>query len=284
MTFRAALVQMRSGLDMGRNLADATRLIREAAATGAKLVVTPEITNIFEPDRDRLRAIAPFEKDDPAVAAYAALAHELGIHLHIGSMALKAQEGKDGGGKLVNRALLFGPNGKKIAHYDKVHLFDVNLPNGDVYRESDAYEPGDETLAVKLPFCTLGVAICYDMRFPPLYQALARAGANVIVIPAAFTVPTGEAHWHVLLRARAIETGSYVLAAAQGGTHECGKATYGHSLIVSPWGEILAEAGIDPCVISADIDTAKSADTRQRIPALKNARSFDLKLVDATAI
>jgi deaminated glutathione amidase len=284
MTFRAALVQMRSGLDMGRNLADATRLIREAAATGAKLVVTPEITNIFEPDRDRLRAIAPFEKDDPAVAAYAALARELGIHLHIGSMALKAQEGKDGVGKLVNRALLFGPNGKKIAHYDKVHLFDVNLPNGDVYRESDAYEPGDETLAVKLPFCTLGVAICYDMRFPPLYQALARAGANVIVIPAAFTVPTGEAHWHVLLRARAIETGSYVLAAAQGGTHECGKSTYGHSLIVSPWGEILAEAGIDPCVISAEIDTEKSADTRQRIPALKNARSFDLKLVDATAI
>jgi deaminated glutathione amidase len=279
MTFKAALVQMRSGLDMGRNLADATRLIREAAATGAKLVVTPEITNIFEPDRDRLRAIAPFEKDDPAVAAYAALAHELGIHLHIGSMALKAQSGK-----LVNRALLFGPNGKKIAHYDKVHLFDVNLPNGDVYRESDAYEPGDETLAVKLPFCTLGVAICYDMRFPPLYQALARAGANVIVIPAAFTVPTGEAHWHVLLRARAIETGSYVLAAAQGGTHECGKATYGHSLIVSPWGEILAEAGTDPCVISAEIDIAKSADTRQRIPALKNARSFDLKLVDATAI
>jgi deaminated glutathione amidase len=284
MTFKAALVQMRSGLDMGRNLADATRLIREAAATGAKLVVTPEITNIFEPDRDRLRAIAPFEKDDPAVAAYAALAHELGIHLHIGSMALKAHEGKGGGGKLVNRALLFGPNGKKIAHYDKVHLFDVNLPNGDVYRESDAYEPGDETLAVKLPYCTLGVAICYDMRFPPLYQALARAGANVIAIPAAFTVPTGEAHWHVLLRARAIETGSYVLAAAQGGTHECGKATYGHSLIVSPWGEILAEAGIDPCVIYAEIDTAKSADTRQRIPALKNARSFDLKLVDATAI
>jgi deaminated glutathione amidase len=279
MTFKAALVQMRSGLDMGRNLTDATRLIREAAATGAKLVVTPEITNIFEPDRDRLRAIAPFEKDDPAVAAYAALAHELGIHLHIGSMALKAQSGK-----LVNRALLFGPNGKKIAHYDKVHLFDVNLPNGDVYRESDAYEPGDETLAVKLPFCTLGVAICYDMRFPPLYQALARAGADVIVIPAAFTVPTGEAHWHVLLRARAIETGSYVLAAAQGGTHECGKATYGHSLIVSPWGEILVEAGTDPCVISAEIDIAKSADTRQRIPALKNARNFDLKVVDATAI
>jgi deaminated glutathione amidase len=284
MTFKAALVQMRSGLDMGRNLADATKLIREAAATGAKLVVTPEITNIFEPDRDRLRAIAPFENDDPAVAAYATLAHELGIHLHIGSMALKAHEGKDGGGKLVNRALLFGPNGKKIAHYDKVHLFDVNLPNGDVYRESDAYEPGNQTLAVKLPYCTLGVAICYDMRFPPLYQALARAGANVIVIPAAFTVPTGEAHWHVLLRARAIETGSYVLAAAQGGTHECGKSTYGHSLIVSPWGEILAEAGTNPCVITAEIDTEKSADTRQRIPALKNARSFDLKLVDATAI
>ncbi len=278
MTFKTALVQMRSGLDMARNCDDATKLIREAAASGAKLVVTPEITNIFEPDRDRLRAIAPFEKDDPAVSTYAALAKELGIHLHIGSMALKAETGK-----LVNRALLFGPHGRKIAHYDKVHLFDVDLPNGEVYRESDAYEPGAETLAVKLPYCTLGVAICYDVRFPPLYQALARAGANVIVIPAAFTVPTGEAHWHVLLRARAIETGSYVLAAAQGGTHECGKSTYGHSLIISPWGEILAEAGTDPCVISAEIDIQKSADSRQRIPALKNARKFDLKLVDAVS-
>jgi predicted amidohydrolase len=277
-SFKAALVQMRSGLDMARNCADASVLIREAASTGAKLVVTPEITNIFEPDRDRLRAIAHFEADDPAVKNYAALAKELGIHLHIGSMALKAETGK-----LVNRALLFGPHGRKIAHYDKVHLFDVDLPNGEVYRESDAYEPGDETLAVKLPYCTLGVAICYDVRFPPLYQALARAGANVIVIPAAFTVPTGEAHWHILLRARAIETGSYVLAAAQGGTHECGKSTYGHSLIISPWGEILAEAGTDPCVISAEIDPQKSVEARQRIPALKNARKFDLKLVDAVS-
>jgi deaminated glutathione amidase len=279
MSFRAGLVQMRSGLDMARNFKDACALIREAQAGGAQFVVTPEITNIFEPDRDRLRAIARQERDDPDVARYGALANELGIYLHIGSLALKSETGK-----LYNRAIIYGPDGRKLAHYDKIHLFDVDLPNGEVYRESDAYEPGDTAVVAELPFCKLGIAICYDVRFPPLFHALAKAGANVIVVPAAFTVPTGQAHWHVLLRARAIETGSFVLAAAQGGTHECGKATYGHSLAISPWGEILAEAGEDPCVIYAEIDSTKSDDARQRIPTLRHGRTFSLKTVNGNPI
>jgi deaminated glutathione amidase len=278
-SFQAGLVQMRSGLDMARNFADARALIRSAAAKGAKLVVTPEVTNIFEPDRDRLRSLVRTESDDPLVKGFADLAKELNIHLHVGSMALKGETGL-----IVNRALLFGPDGGKIAHYDKVHLFDVDLPNGEVYRESDAYAPGDMAYAVHTPHCTLGLAICYDVRFPPLFQTLARAGANVMLVPAAFTVPTGEAHWHVLLRARAIETGSFVLAAAQGGKHACGKSTYGHSLVISPWGEVLAEAGVEPGIILAEIDPKLSADARARIPALKNARSFSLKTVSAKAI
>ena len=269
---KCALVQMRSSRDPARNLKDAEGLVRTAAATGASYVLTPEITNVFEPDKDRLRTIIQTEKDDPVVRRFSNLAKELRIHLHAGSVAVKADDGR-----IANRSLVFAPDGGIIARYDKIHLFDIDLPSGESYRESATYAPGAEAVAVTLPFATLGFAICYDMRFPRLANSLASAGATVLAYPSAFTVPTGQAHWHVLLRARAIETGSFVLAAAQGGMHEGGKATYGHSLIINPWGEILAEAGTEPCVIAADIDVAASAAARGRIPALKNARDFTLK-------
>jgi deaminated glutathione amidase len=278
MTFKAGLVQMRSGRDMQRNLRDASDLIRMVVAKGARYVQTPEVTNVFELDKDYLKKIALTEQDDPVATGLSDLAAELGIFLHVGSLALKGESGK-----LVNRALLFGPDGRKIVHYDKVHLFDIDLANGDSYRESATYDPGASATVAELPFCKMGFAICYDVRFPKLFNALANAGANVIAIPAAFTVPTGEAHWHVLQRARAIETGSYVLSAAQGGMHEAGKATYGHSLAISPWGEILAEGGTEPDGFVVDIDPAQSADARARIPALKNARAFSLKTVSAVA-
>jgi predicted amidohydrolase len=274
MTFKTALVQLRSGRDMARNLAEASALIKEAAANGARFIVTPEVTNIFEPDKERLKAVAQPESSDLSVYGFSVLAKELGVTIHVGSFALKGDDGK-----LVNRAILFGPDGRKITHYDKIHLFDIDLPSGEQHRESATYTPGNDAVTVSMPFATLGLAICYDMRFPKLFNALANGGASVMVVPAAFTVPTGQAHWHVLLRARAIETGSFVLSAAQGGTHDSGRATYGHSIAISPWGDVLAEADIDPCVIYADIDTAQSVDVRARIPALVHERSFSLKAV-----
>ena len=263
MRLKAGLVQMRSGRDMARNVADACAMIREAKARGAGFVTTPEMTNILEPDRPRLRALARPEAEDESVAAFAALAQELGLWLNIGSLALKGR-----GEKLLNRSLLFCPDGKVAARYDKIHLFDVDLPTGESLRESHAYDGGHDVPVVATSFGALGLTICYDMRFPQLYRALARAGAAIITAPSAFTVPTGEAHWHVLLRARAIETGSFVLAAAQGGRHESGRETYGHSLAVSPWGEVLAEAGTEPEVLVAELDMGAVNDARRRIPSL----------------
>jgi deaminated glutathione amidase len=278
MTFRAGLVQLRSSRELVPNLAWAGELVRQAAAQGAHYVLTPEVTNVFEPDKELLKATALAEADDPCVFGFSVLAHELGIYLHIGSVALKGNDGK-----LINRSILFGPDGKKIAHYDTIHLFDIDLPSGESYRESHSYTPGGDAVVVTLPFATLGFSICYDVRFPQLFNTLALGGANVIVVPAAFTAPTGEAHWHVLLRARAIETGSYVLAAAQGGVHDSGRATYGHSLAIDPWGAIVAEAGTDPGVLVFDVEPEKSALARGRIPALQNARSFGLKQVQGAA-
>jgi predicted amidohydrolase len=272
MSFRAALVQMRSGRDMARNLADATAMIREAKAGGADYVQTPEVTNIFEPDKERLKSIVKAEAEDQTVRAFSELAAELGIWLHAGSFALRADATK-----LANRSLLFVPDGRVAARYDKIHLFDIDLPSGESHRESATFAPGAEAVAIKLPFAMLGLTICYDVRFPPLFNALARSSAEVITVPAAFTVPTGEAHWHVLLRARAIETGSFVLAAAQGGVHDSGRATFGHSLAVNPWGEIIAEALTEPQVIYADIHPAQSAAARARIPALAHARPFSVR-------
>lgn len=263
---------MRSGRDMARNLRDASALIREAAAGGATFVTTPEMTNILEPDRPRLKSLVRCEEGDASAAAFAALAKDLRLWLNIGSLALKGD-----GEKLVNRSLLFSPDGSVAARYDKIHLFDVDLPTGETLRESETYEAGSALAIANTPLGLLGLTICYDVRFPALYHALAAHGCGVITVPSAFTVPTGEAHWHVLLRARAIETGSFVLAAAQGGAHESGRATYGHSLAVSPWGEILAEGSTDPGVFMANIDTGLIALTRARIPVLRHARPFGLK-------
>jgi predicted amidohydrolase len=253
-------------------LKDASELIREAQGHGAHFITTPEMTNILEPDRPRLSALAQSEAQDQSVMGFSELAKQLGIWLNIGSLALKGSSGK-----LMNRSLLFAPDGAIKARYDKIHLFDVDLPNGEMLRESHAYEAGERACLVDLPWARLGMTICYDVRFPALYWQLGFQHAEIITVPSAFTVPTGEAHWHVLLRARAIETGSFILAAAQGGRHESGRETYGHSLAVSPWGEVLAEAGIEPTVLLVEIDPGQAVDARRRIPAVGNKRAFTLR-------
>jgi predicted amidohydrolase len=267
--FKVAAVQMRSGVDVVRNVASATALVREAAAAGAAYVLTPEMTTILDRDRERLLASIAPEESDPSLAGFRALARELGIHLHIGSMAIRLPS--DG---VANRSFLIGPDGEIVATYDKIHMFDVDLAGGESYRESRLYRPGSAAVVADLPAARLGLSVCYDIRFPHLYRALAKAGASVIAVPAAFTKTTGEAHWHVLLRARAIETGAFVIAAAQGGHHEDGRDTYGHSMIVDPWGMILAEAGTEPGIVVAEIDPAESTTVRQRLPALANERAF----------
>ncbi|MGD9739133.1 MAG: carbon-nitrogen hydrolase family protein [Bauldia sp.] len=266
--FRAGLVQMRSGRDPAANIAVAEALIREAAGEGARYVQTPEMTNILNREGPAVAEVVAFEADDPSLAELRALARDLDIHLHIGSLAIKVPEG------VVNRGYLIGPDGGILARYDKIHMFDVDLPDGDTRRESRLYRAGDRAITVDLPWARLGMSICYDLRFPQLFRALAHGGAQVLAIPSAFTRQTGQAHWHILLRARAIETGSFVLAAAQGGRHEDGRETYGHSLIVDPWGRILAEAGEDPCVIVADIDVGASDAARSQIPVLRHDRDF----------
>jgi predicted amidohydrolase len=267
--FRAAAVQMRSGIDVEANVAAAERLIRAAAGAGAGYVLTPEMTTLLDRDKARLLAAVSSESGDPALGRFRSLAAELGIHLHIGSMAIKL-----GDDTVANRAFLIAPDGHVIARYDKIHMYDVDLGNGESYRESRLYKPGSEARVADLPFGRLGLTICYDVRFPYLYRSLAQSGASVIAIPAAFTKTTGEAHWHILVRARAIETGSFIIAAAQGGHHEDGRDTFGHSMIVDPWGKILTEAGTEPGYVLADIDPAASAEARARVPNLANERPF----------
>jgi predicted amidohydrolase len=270
-SFRAALVQMCSGRDVERNLRDATALIREAAGGGALYVQTPEVTTLMELERERLFAAALPEAGNPAVEHFAALAKELAVWLHVGSMVVRASSDK-----LANRAFLFSPEGEVAARYDKIHMFDVDLANGETYRESANYGPGEHAVVADLPWGGLGLSICYDLRFPQLYRAMAKAGATFLAVPAAFTRLTGEAHWHTLLRARAIESQCFVFAAAQGGRHEHGRETFGHSLIISPWGQILAEGGVHPSVIYADVELAMVEDVRTRVPSLRHDRTFDV--------
>jgi predicted amidohydrolase len=272
-TFSAALVQLRSGREIAPNMAVAEDLIRAAAAEGAEYIQTPENTALMELSTERLFERIRPEAETAILGDFSALARDLKVWLHVGSVAIRVGERK-----AANRAFLFAPDGSVAARYDKIHMFDVDLPSGESYRESKNYAPGATAVAVRLPWGVLGVTTCYDLRFPEHYKALARAGADLLAVPSAFTRVTGEAHWHVLLRARAIETGCFVLAAAQGGVHENGRATYGHSLIISPWGEILAEAGNEPGVISAMIDIGEVASARQRIPALDHVREFDVRL------
>jgi deaminated glutathione amidase len=270
-TFRVALIQMRSGRTPAVNLDAATKLIGDAKTAGADYVQTPEMTNILEARRDALMTAIVPEHEDPSLAAFRALARHHGIWLHIGSLALKVSPDR-----AVNRGFLIDPQGDIAARYDKIHMFDVDLPNGETYRESRSYTPGEYAVTANLPWGQLGLTICYDLRFPALYRALAEAGCVFLAIPSSFTKQTGEAHWHVLNRARAIENGCYVFAAAQGGSHENGRETFGHSLIVDPWGRVLAEGGVDPCVVIAEIDPAAVDAARARIPSLQHGRRFEI--------
>ena len=268
--FRAALVQLRSESVVDRNLEAAETAIRAAAGDGAAYVQTPENTSLMVLKTRELFEKTHPEEGNPAVERFSNLAKELGIWLHIGSVAIKLSEKK-----VANRSFLYTPKGNIAARYDKIHMFDVDLPNGETYRESKNYQPGCQAVMAELPWGKLGLTTCYDLRFPALYRTLAQAGAQFVSVPSAFTEQTGKAHWHVLLRARAIENGVYVLAAAQGGAHDMGRSTYGHSLIISPWGEIIAEAGVEPEVIFAEIDPAQVAEARVRIPSLRHDRDFE---------
>ncbi|AXS42028.1 carbon-nitrogen hydrolase family protein [Breoghania sp. L-A4] len=270
--FKAACIQMRSTTSVAENGAAAEALIREAASKGASYVLTPEMTNILVRDRQALLDAIAVEEADPTLALFHKLAAELKIWIHAGSLAILVE-----GETVANRGFLIGPDGGVRARYDKIHMFDVDLPNGESWRESRTYRPGETAVVTELPWLKLGMAICYDVRFPQIFRTQALAGAQLLTAPAAFTRQTGEAHWHVLQRARAIENGAFQMAAAQGGHHADGRDTYGHSLIVDPWGKVIAEADHDePCVVLAEIDPAASDAARGRIPVLLNERAFEL--------
>ena len=270
-TFTAAMIQMRTSLLAGPSLEQGVKLIRQAAGQGADYVLTPEVSNMMQLNRKALFEHLASEQDDSSLKAYRALAAELKIYLHIGSLALRFSPEK-----AVNRSFLIDPSGKVLASYDKIHMFDIDLPGGESYRESANYQPGETAVISELPWGRIGLTICYDVRFPALYRALAESGASFVTVPSAFTRKTGEAHWHVLLRARAIETGCFVFAAAQGGLHENKRETYGHSLIIDPWGEVLAEGGVEPGVIMARIDPARVKTARKAVPSLQHGRRFGL--------
>jgi predicted amidohydrolase len=276
--FKAACVQLRTGRSMAENIAATSGLIREAAENGADLIMTPEMTSLMELGRTNLFAQIKPQDEDPALEAFRALAAELGRWLLVGSLAIRTSETK-----AANRSFLIAPDGNVAASYDKLHMFDVDLPNGESWRESALFAAGSRAVVADTGLFRLGLGICYDIRFPELYAALAKAGAEVLTAPSCFTRQTGEAHWHVLTRARAIETGSFLIAATQGGTHEDGRQSFGHSIIVDPWGRVLAEGGEDPCVLLADLDLGEVAAARRRIPALAHRRPFTVEHVASPA-
>ena len=266
-----ACVQLCSGDDVMENVKTACALIRQAAKDGAQFVATPENTCLMAPDGGaKIEKTFP-ESEDPALPVFCALASELNIFLLIGSLAIKTSDTKT-----ANRSYLVGTDGNIVASYDKIHLFDVQLASGEAYRESDTVEAGDRAVVAALPWGKVGMSVCYDLRFPNLYRELAKAGADILTVPSAFTVTTGKAHWHLLIRTRAVENGCFVLAPAQGGAHANGRKTYGHSIIVNPWGEILAEGGTDPGIIAAEIDLAEIAAVRARLPSLRHDRNYQL--------
>ncbi len=268
-----ALVQTRTPATAQAGLDHVAPLIREAAAGGARFILTPEGTNLLEQRRDRRTAVLTDEDEDVAVLGLRRLAAELGVWLLIGSAIVRS--GREGDDRAANRSLLIDDKGAIVARYDKLHVFDVDLPNGERYRESATVRPGDGAAVADTPWGRLGLTICYDIRFPHLHRQLAQAGASMIAVPAAFTAPTGEAHWETLLRARAIETGAFVLAPAQGGLHEDGRRTWGRSTVVGPWGEIIARADHDePCVLHAKLDMGAVAKARAAIPSLIHDRDF----------
>ncbi len=266
---RTALIQSTAHREFEPNFEQIGGLVRKAAAGGAEFILTPENVTMLEPKRDMALAKARSEADHPGIGFFADLARETNTHLLAGSLSIKTE-----GGKLHNRSYLFAPDGSVIAKYSKIHLFDVDLPSGETYRESNTFAPGDQAVIAQTPFGLVGLTICYDVRFPQLYRMLAQAGASILTVPAAFTRVTGVAHWQILLQARAIETGCFVLAPAQTGEHAEGRTTYGHSLIIAPWGEVLADAGEDVGYIIADLDLAKVAEARGRVPSLRHDRPF----------
>ena len=268
-TVIVACVQNCAGPEIGPSLEEATALVRAARAQGAELICLPEYFSCLKTSDDQFVVGALSEAEHPALPHFRDLARELGAWLLLGSLAIKA-----GPGKVTNRSYLVDAAGEIAARYDKLHLFDVDLADGERYRESAAVAPGSQAVVAPTPWATLGLSICYDLRFPYLYRALAQAGAQILTVPAAFARTTGQAHWHVLLRARAIETGCYVLAPCQCGTHGGGRPTYGHSLIVDPWGRILADGGDEPGIVTATLDLAEVAKARAMIPALQHDRAI----------
>jgi deaminated glutathione amidase len=269
--FRVGLIQMRSSRSPGENRDAALALIEQAKRDGADYVQTPEMTNIMEVKRDNLFAAILPEEQDATLAAFRELARRLAIWVHVGSLAVKVSPER-----AANRSFLIDPRGDIKARYDKIHMFDVDLANGESYRESRSYQPGELAMVADLPWGRLGLTICYDLRFPALYRALAEAGSSFLAIPSAFTRQTGEAHWHVLNRARAVENGCFVLAAAQGGTHQSGRETYGHSVVIDPWGNVIAEGGDAPGVVMAEIDPSLVGKARGRVPSLQHGRRFEI--------
>ena len=270
-SFKAAMIQMRSGLQPGANIDAAVRYIGDAKSAGAEYVLTPEMTNILAATREQLFAVAAEEEADPSLATLREVARKLRINVHIGSLAIRISPDR-----AANRSFLIDSKGNILARYDKIHMFDVDLAGGESYRESRNYRPGELAVLADLPWGRLGLTVCYDLRFPALYRALAEAGATMLAIPSAFTKQTGEAHWHVLIRSRAIENGCFVFAAAQGGRHENGRDTFGHSLIVDPWGRIIAEGGTEPGVIVGEINPAEVVNARARVPSLQHGRRFEI--------
>jgi predicted amidohydrolase len=267
---RVGLIQTRTPATHEAALAHVAPMVREAAAQGARFILTPECTNVLQKDRTRLLPTLVSLDEDLVVRGLRDLARELGVWIDVGSALVKREDGK-----AANRQAVIDPTGAIVATYDKLHMFDVDLPTGETARESATYTPGERATVVDTPLGTFGLTICYDMRFPALHRALALGGAKILTVPAAFTRPTGEAHWDILLRARAIETGSFVIAAAQGGFHEDGRGTWGRSIVVGPWGEVIGKLDHDePGVLIADLDLAAVDKARAAIPALKNARAF----------
>jgi len=268
-SFTAACIQVNAGNDLAANIAAASVWVRKARAAGAAFALLPENVAMMEWGRDNLIAKAAAEDRHPALPAFQALARETGIWLHGGTLHIRLDDGR-----LANRSYVIAPDGSIAARYDKIHMFDVDLGNGESYRESATFRPGAGAASVDLPWGRLGLTICYDLRFPQLFRALAKAGAQFICVPSAFTRTTGRAHWHVLLRARAIETGCYVLAPAQCGDHAGGRQTYGHALIVAPWGEVLADGGEEPGLVMAEIDPGQVDLARGKVPSLSQDRAF----------
>jgi predicted amidohydrolase len=265
----AALLQMTSGIDPAANARTILKAVADAKAGGAAMLFTPEMSGLLDSKRDRAAGSLRHEDDDPVLAAVREAAAKHGIWVHIGSLAILREDGK-----LANRGFVIDGTGEIRARYDKMHLFDVDLPTGESWRESNSYAPGERAVTVKTPLGVLGLAICYDLRFPDLFRSLSNAGATILALPAAFTRPTGAAHWHVLLRARAIEAASFVIAAAQTGVHEDGRATYGHSLVSDPWGELLLDMGEPAGLGFAGIDPKRVEDARGRVPVLQHRRAI----------